>query len=207
MDKTRAKQLGFFIHGERPAPIARVAEGRGIGRRRTSIRGTSLTEGGAGCTSADELALVKVRARLCSRVHQLFFSSLASLAFTRIKEPSIGPPAPFVVLTWLAFVTQGRARLDRHPWFLVSAVEKKRRFGADILLFRNHKKDLDTVTQWGNIAFFPILPWEIDHRPKPMLHEIFRCSFFHNFGVTQTICLCRYFVKRPGGREYGGGEG
>lgn len=95
------------------------------------------------------------------------------------------------------------------PSSLVSGIGrgKKRRFGADILLFRNHKKDLDTVTQWGNIAFFSILPWEIDHRPKPMLHEIFRCSFFHNFGVTQTICLCRYFVKRPGGREYGGGEG
>ena len=207
MDKTRAKQLGFFIHGERPAPIARVAEGRGIGRRRTSIRGTSLTEGGAGCTSADELALVKVRARLCSRAQQLFFSSLASLAFTRIKEPSIGPPAPFVVLTWLGFCDAGQARF--RPSSLVSGIGRgqKRRFGADILLFGNHKKDLGTVTQWGNIAFFSILPWEIDHRPKPMLHEIFRCSFFHNFGVTQTICLCRYFVKRPGGREYGGGEG
>ena len=78
MDQTRAKQLGFFIYVERPAPIARVAEGRGIGRRRTSIRSTSLTEGGAGCTSADELALAKVRARLCSRDPQPFFSSLAS---------------------------------------------------------------------------------------------------------------------------------
>lgn len=153
MDKTRAKQLGFFIHGERPAPIARVAEGRGIGRRRTSIRGTSLTEGGAGCTSADELALVKVRARLCSPVQQLFFSSLASLAFTRIKEPSIGPPAPFVVLTWLAFVTQGRARLDRHPWFLVSAVEKNDDSGPIFCFFEITKKIL-TQSRSGEISRF-----------------------------------------------------
>lgn len=143
----------FYIHGERPAPIARVAEGRGIGRRRTSIRGTSLTEGGAGCTSADELALVKVRARLCSPVQQLFFSSLASLAFTRIKEPSIGPPAPFVVLTWLAFVTQGRARLDRHPWFLVSAVEKNDDSGPIFCFFEITKKIL-TQSRSGEISRF-----------------------------------------------------
>ena len=179
MDKTRAKQLGFFIYGERPAPIARVAEGRGIGRRRTSIRGTSLTEGGAGYTSADELALVKVRARLCSRVQQLFFSSLASLAFTRIKEPSIGPPAPFVVLTWLGFCDAGPGAF--RPSSLVSGIGrgKKRRFGADILLFRNHKKDLDTVTQWGNIAIFSILPWEIDpSRTKNGFTRYFAALFF-----------------------------
>ena len=146
-------------------------------------------------------------ARVCAvETHNSFFQ-VSQAGVHSNKRTLDRPTSAFRCADLARFCDAGPGAF--RPSSLVSGIGrgKKRRFGADILLFRNHKKDLDTVTQWGNIAFFSILPWEIDHRPKPMLHEIFRCSFFHNFGVTQTICLCRYFVKRPGGREYGGGEG
>ena len=138
-------------------------------------------------------------ARVCAvETHNSFFQ-VSQAGVHSNKRTLDRPTSAFRCADLARFCDAGPGAF--RPSSLVSGIGrgKKRRFGADILLFRNHKKDLDTVTQWGNIAFFSILPWEIDHRHEPMCTRYFKVRK----PGTHTICLCRYFVmKRPGGREY-----
>lgn len=111
--------------------IGRVATGHGKGSRLTSMRGTNVVEGCAGDTRRDEVALVRVRVRLCRQIRLHLFFSISPRQRHSSKEPSNLPP-PFVVLTWLFLCLVNRPSILGSRWYRLRKTTI-RGIGRDIL--------------------------------------------------------------------------
>ena len=121
--------------------IARVATGHGKGSRLTSMRGTNIVEGCAGDTRWDEVALVRVRVRLCRLTGLHLFFSISPAKDTRVKNPQIYLRLS-LVLTWLFLCLVNRPSILGSRWYRLRKTTIRGFIGRDILLENNISRDV-----------------------------------------------------------------
>jgi hypothetical protein len=111
--------------------IGRVATGHGKGSRLTSMRGTNVVEGCAGDTRRDEVALVRVRVRLCRLTGLHLFFSISPAKDTRVKNPQIYLRLS-LVLTWLFLCLVNRPSILGSRWYRLRKTTIRGFIGRDI---------------------------------------------------------------------------